>query len=85
MIFPPARSRFGGSGSFRRSGLSWDLRLRRTGERLACGLDRSPDSAQPLRSRGGKLLLAFARRLLPPRKGRRFAPAQTKGNLLTVG
>ena len=60
----------------RRSGSAGELRPDgRTGERLACGLDRSPDPALVLRSRGGRLLLAFARRLLPPRRHplRRFA------------
>src|SRR5207247_3753563 len=44
----------------------------RTGERLAFWLDRSPGPRSALRSRGGRLLLAFARRLLPPRVQRRL-------------
>src|SRR5262249_37440565 len=56
----------------RRYAAARDLRLRRTGERLACALDRSPDPGLRLRSHGRRPPLALARRLLPPR---RYRPA----------
>src|SRR6266496_2863125 len=67
MGFRGSRVRIPASRPTRRFALSRDLRLRRTGERLACWLDRSPDLPQARSSRGVRLLLAFARRLLTPR------------------
>ena len=61
MTLPDAGSTPAASTKYRRYALDWDLRLRRTGERLACWLDRSPDPIPSLRSRGV--------RLLPPSSG----------------
>jgi hypothetical protein len=66
----------------RRYAVSDNLRpVGRTGERLVCWLDCSPDHPKPLRSRGGRLLLAFARRLLPPRPGLSVASRRDRPSL----